>query len=125
MELLASLWKRRARQTEATVHRADARLDDAAALDRLLGPLPEADDLRARLAAPFFARAWDAGAQRDHWLSSDGDRVTCYTVSGLTLAQAAAVRVRWDAMRGRVELSENVLADLVARETGSAVTLVS
>jgi hypothetical protein len=123
MELLASLWKRRARQAEAAVHRADARLDDGAALDRLLEPLPEAADLRARLAEPYFARAWDAGAQRDHWLASDGVRVRCYTISGLTLAQAAAVRVRWDALRGRVELSEDVLADLVARETGSAVTL--
>jgi hypothetical protein len=124
MELLASLWKRRARQTEAAVHRTDARLDDAAGLDRLLAPLPEAADLKARLTAPFFARAWDAGAQRDHWLASDGARVSCYTISGLTLAQAAAVRVRWDAMRGRVELTEDVLADLIARETGSPVTLV-
>lgn len=125
MELLASLWKRRASQSEAAVHRADARLDDGAELERLLEPLPEAADLRARLAGPFFARAWDAGTQRDHWLVSDGVRVTCYTLSGLTLAQAAAVRVRWDAMRGRGELSENTLADLVARETGSPVTLAS
>lgn len=125
MELLASLWKRRAQRAEAAVHRAEARLDDAGALDRLLKPLPEAEDLRARLAEPFFARAWDAGAQRDHWLASDGACVSCYTLSGLTLAQAAAVRVRWDAMRGRVELTEEVLADLIAKETGGAVTLVS
>ncbi len=125
MELLASLWKRRARQSEAAVHRADARLDDGAALDRLLEPLPEAQELRARLAGPFFARAWDATAQRDHWLASDGVRATCYTISGLTLPQAAAVRVRWDALRGRAELTEDVLADLVARETGSPVTLVT
>ncbi len=125
MELLASLWKRLAPQHEAAVHRADARLDDVAALERLLEPLPEAADLRARLAGPFFARAWDADAQRDHWLMSDGVRATCYTLSGLTLPQAAAVRVRWDAMRGRAELTEHVLADLVARETGSPVTLAT
>ncbi len=123
--MLASLWKRRARELEAAVHRADARLDDAAALDRLLKPLPEAEDLRARLSGPFFARAWDADSQRDHWLASDGVQVTCYTMSGLTLPQAAAVRVRWDAMGGRRQLTEDVLADLIARQTGSAVTLVS
>ncbi len=123
MELLTSLWKRRARPVQAAVHRADARLDDGEALERLLKPLPEAEDLRARVAGPFFARAWDAGAQRDHWVASDGVRVTCYTISGLTLPQAAAVRVRWDALRGRAGLTEDVLADLVARETGGSVTL--
>ncbi len=122
--MLASLWKRRARELEVAVHRADARLDDAAALDRLLKPLPEAEDLRARLSGLFFARAWDADSQRDHWLASDGVQVTCYTMSGLTLPQAAAVRVRWDAMGGRCQLTEDVLADLIARQTGSAVTLV-
>lgn len=125
MELLASLWKRRAPEAEASVRRADARLEDGAALDRLLEPLPEAQDLRARLSGPFFARAWDADAQRDHWLASDGVRVTCYTIGGLTLRQAAAVRVRWDALQGRAELTENALADLIARETGSPVTLAS
>jgi hypothetical protein len=125
MELLASLWKRRAPQVAASVRRADARLDDGAALDRLLEPLPEAQDLRSRLSGPFFARAWDADAQRDYWLASDGLRVTCYTISGLTLRHAAAVRVRWDALRGRAELTENTLADLIARETGSPVTLAS
>ncbi len=100
-------------------------MEDGAALDRLLGPLPEAQDLRSRLSGPFFARAWDADAQRDHWLASDGLRVTCYTISGLTLRQAAAVRVRWDALRGRIALTESALADLIARETGSPVTLAS
>ncbi len=123
--MLASLWKRRARQNETAVHRADARLQDAAALDGLLELLPEAQDLKARLSGPFFARAWDAGARQDHWLASDGVRVTCYTITGLTLPQAAAVRVRWDAMRGRAELTEEALADLVAKETGAPVTLMT
>ncbi|HUN25421.1 MAG TPA: hypothetical protein VMU67_03870 [Steroidobacteraceae bacterium] len=106
------------------VQRAEARLDDAPALARLLERLPEAEDLRARLVSPFFARAWDTRVRRDHWIQSDGARVTCFTISGVTLAQAAAVRVRWDAMRGRTELTEELLADLVAAQTGTSVTLV-
>jgi hypothetical protein len=125
MEIMASLWKRRARQQkDATVRRGDARLADGAALDRLLQHLPEAEEVRPRLAEPFFARAWDAEAQCDYWVASDGERVTCYTISGLTLGQAAAVRVRWDALRGRAELSEDLLADLIARQTGCSVTLM-
>jgi hypothetical protein len=122
---MASLWKRRTREHEATVQRAEALLSDGAALDRLLEHLPEAEEVRPRLSEPFFARAWDPEARRDYWVTSDGQRATCYTISGLTLQQAAAVRVRWDAMRGRRALTEELLADLIAGQTGSSVTLVS
>lgn len=125
MELMANLWKRRAREHEATVQRAEAQLDDSAALDRLLEHLPEAGEVRPRLSAQFFARAWDPEARRDYWVTSDGERVRCYTLSGITLQQAAGVRVRWDALRGRAQLTEELLADLVAKETGGSVTLVS
>jgi hypothetical protein len=124
MQLLARLWKRGDRAYDVVVHRTEARVDDHDALERLLAPLPEARDLQPRLSAPFFARAWDAVAHRDHWIASDGARVVCFTVSGLTLKQAAEVRVHWDAVQGRTELTEDVLADLIARQTGSPVTLV-
>jgi hypothetical protein len=123
--LMANLWKRRARGLDVTVQRAEAPLSDGAALDRLLEHLPEAGEVRPRLSEPFFARAWDPQAKRDHWVVSDGQRVTCYTISGLTLKQAAAVRVRWDALRGRAPLTEELLADLIAGQTGSGVTLAS
>ncbi len=129
MQSMAGLWKRRAAHeaggSEAMVQRVEARVDDAGSLDRLLAPLPEAAELRTRLSGALFVRAWDAGAQRDYWVRSDGVRVTCFTLSGLTLKQAAAVRVRWDALRGRAVLTEDLIADLIARETGSPVTLVS
>jgi hypothetical protein len=124
-ELMASFWKRRARNKGITVRRTEAGVGDGAALDRLLHALPEADELRPRLRATFFARAWDAATQRDHWILSDGSWVRCFTIDGLTLRQAASVRVRWDAMRDRTELTEERLADVVAGETGTSVTLVS
>jgi hypothetical protein len=124
-ELMASFWKRRASSASVTVSRAEAHVDDAAALDRLLAPLPEASELRPRLNSPFFARAWHAERSCDYWVASDGRRVTCFTISGLTLQQAAAVRVRWDALRSRTELSEELLANLIADQTGTSVTLVS
>lgn len=129
MELMASLWRRRAAREaaseEAAVQRVEARVDDAASLDRLLEPLPQTEELRSRLAGPLFVRGWDTTARRDYWVQSDGVRVTCFMLSGLTLKQAAAVRVRWDALRGRAELTEDLLADLIAHETGSPVTLES
>lgn len=106
------------------MRRADARIEDDAALDRLLEPLPEAEELRVRLRRPLFVRAWDADAQRDYWVQSDGMHVRCLTLSGLTLRQAAAVRVRWDALRAKPALTAERLADLIAEETGAPVTLV-
>ena len=121
-------FRRHAPNVEAngvSVLRADALLSDSPALDLLLRPLPEAQELRPRLAAEFFARAWDTELQRDYWVVSDGHRVTCYTVCGLTLKQAAAVRVRWDSLRRRPTLTQALLADVIAAETGGAVTLVT
>jgi|GEM_PF-3185222 len=124
---MASLWRNRAvlvaDTSAAMVRRIDARVDDPASLDRLLEPLPESNELRERLRQALFVRAWDEAEQRDYWVRSDGVRVACFVLSGLTLKQAAAVRVRWDALRGRAALTEDRLADLIARETGGPVTL--
>ena len=127
MEWMARLWKSRAARdvgpSAAMVRRIDARVDDPASLDRLLAPLPESGELRSRLREALFVRAWDESAKLDYWVRSDGMRVACFMLSGLTLKQAAAVRVRWDALRGRAALTEDRLADLIARETGGPVTL--
>ncbi|HXS27904.1 MAG TPA: hypothetical protein VN730_09590 [Steroidobacteraceae bacterium] len=121
------MWRNRAvlvaDTSAAMVRRIDARVDDPASLDRLLEPLPESNELRERLRQALFVRAWDEAEQRDYWVRSDGVRVACFVLSGLTLKQAAAVRVRWDALRGRAALTEDRLADLIARETGGPVTL--
>src|SRR5579871_6816060 len=121
-ELVASLWKRRDR-AGVTVRHVAAALTDGAALDRLLEPLPEASELRPRLAGEFFARAWDPKMQRDYWIASDGRSVVCFTIRGLTLKQAAAVRVRWDAKRARRKLGHEALADVIAAQLGCSVTL--
>lgn len=123
-ELMASLWKRRDRDTGVTVRHVAAPVTDAAALDRLLAPLPEASELRPRLMRAFFARAWDVKLQCDYWVRSDGAHVVCFTIRGLTLQQAAAVRVRWDAKRRR-KLSQEALADVIAAHIGCSVTLES
>jgi hypothetical protein len=110
---------------EVRVLRSDARVDDPVALARLLEALPESDGLGSQLQARFFARAWDKKSSRDYWVYSDGTYASCYTICGLNLKQAAAVRVRWDAIEGQVELSERLLASLVSAETGDTVQVLS
>jgi hypothetical protein len=117
-------WSREAPRPSVSVRRLTATLDDPTRFGRLLSELPESEELRPRLAASFFARAWDAGTERDLWIVSDGTRVDCYVVAGLEFQQAATVRVRWDAKRlDTAALSVETLADCVAKVTQSSVTL--
>ncbi len=91
----------------------------------LLREFPESEELRPRLAATFYARAWDPAIPRDLWIVSDGSRVDCYVVTGVTLQQAAAIRVRWDAKKREIsELSLESLADSVGKVTEGRVNLV-
>ena len=107
-----------------SVRRLSAALDDTERFARLLGELPESEELRPRLAASFYARAWDAASARDLWIVSDGARVDCYVLAGLKFQQAASVRVRWDARRLEPgELSVELLGDCVAKVTEGSVTL--
>jgi hypothetical protein len=117
--------KRQAEAEEIRVLRSDARVDDIAALTRLLEQLPEADGLAAHLSGNFFARAWEKNAGRDYWVLSDGTHAACFTLCGLNLKQAAAVRVRWDALANRLTLTERVIAELVSAETRQIVQTIS
>jgi hypothetical protein len=117
-------WSRDTAPASVSVRRLRASLDDPARFGRLLRELPESEELRPRLAATFYARAWDAATARDLWIVSDGAQVDCYVLAGLKFQQAATVRVRWDAKnREPGELSVETLADCVAKVTEGSVTL--
>lgn len=47
----------------------------------------------------FFGQAWDRETERDFYVASDGHRAMCITIAGLTLKQAARVRVGFDEFR--------------------------
>jgi hypothetical protein len=118
-------WSRRMTPASASVRRLSASLDDPAKLGLLLRELPESEELRPRLAATFYARAWDPATERDLWIVSDGSRVDCYVLAGIKFQQAASVRVRWDVnKREPANLSVESLADCVAKVTEGSVTLV-
>jgi hypothetical protein len=117
-------WSRREAPANVSVRKLTAALDDTKRFGQLLRELPESEELRPRLAASFYARAWDAATERDLWIVSDGARVDCYVLAGLKFQQAASVRVRWDAGRREIaQLSVESLADCVAKVTQGSVTL--
>jgi hypothetical protein len=117
-------WSPRTKPASVSVRRLTAAVADPEKFGQLLRELPESEDLRLRLATNFYARAWDAAVERDLWIVSDGVQVDCYVLAGLTLEQAATVRVRWDAKRREpAALSLEGLGDIVAKVVAGSVTL--
>jgi hypothetical protein len=62
-------------------------------MNALLGPIKEAEELRAGLedGEPGSAELYDAETQVFRYIVSDGKTVACYTVTELTLVQAATI----------------------------------
>jgi hypothetical protein len=117
-------WNSQSKPDTVSVRRLTAAVDNSPKFAALLRELPESEDLRPRLAATFYARAWDPTAERDLWIVSDGAQVDCYVLAGLKFQQAASVRVRWDAKRREpAELSLEALGDIVAKVIEGSVTL--
>jgi hypothetical protein len=101
------------------VHRA--RLDDEPGLLRLLAATCHPLSVRSMLSKPFFGRRWQQRESRDCWLASDGKKVLCMNIRGASSAQIAAIRLRFDHLasrRARVDLSPQLLCELVASVTG-------
>lgn len=80
--------------------RATARLDDSAAMQTLLAPIPDGDELGRQLASRqpgLKARYFDEG-RKGLYVVSDGKTVTCFTVTDVTVEQAATIRAECDSI---------------------------
>jgi hypothetical protein len=112
---------------ETRISSARARVADGGALYRLLEDVPQAEEIRARLAAPFFTRRWHQLTERSFWIASDGTTVLCLTVSGLSADEMVAVWVSFDDYRKRsgFTLSAHSLSEVIQAELGLSVELVN
>jgi hypothetical protein len=110
----------------ATIASASASLANENATGRLLGTLPHAAEIRARLATRLFAQHWDKETQRSFWVMSDGVGVRCLTVSGLNAKEIAAIgaRVVSHTNRGDFDLSPQVMREIIEAEIDVAVEFV-
>lgn len=108
------------------IEEIQARLDDDAALARLLASTPWPESMQALLRKPFFARKWDIKKQSDRWLASDGSTVVLLTITGATASAVARARLRFDDLRiasPRLQPRRETvraLLERIAREDGQA-----
>jgi hypothetical protein len=111
---------------KATIASASASLANETATVRVLGNLPHAAEIRAKLATPLLAQHWDKATQRSFWLMSDGVGVRCLTVTGLNAKEVAAIgaRVQTHTNRSVFDLSPQAMREIIVAEIDVAVEFV-
>lgn len=112
---------------DARISCARAHVADSTAVVRLLDEVPEAEDIHAEIARPYFARRWQQSTERSFWISSDGTTVTCLTLTGLDIDAMVALWVTFDGYHRRpgFTLSAVSLQEIVEAELGVTVELES
>jgi hypothetical protein len=87
----------------------------------LVVAVPHPPAVRTLLSKKFFGRRWQKAESSDYWLASDGETVVSLRISGVTAAQAYAIRRRYDelvALTPHLQLSRDLLCKLVHGVTG-------
>ena len=97
-----------------------AHVADPSALSRLLGQVPQSEEIRPELSRPYFTRRWQQSMLRSFWIASDGTTVTCLTVSGLEVDESIAIWVSFDehCHRPGFIFSANGLRQIIHAELG-------
>ena len=75
------------------ISEAAARIDDASALERLLAPIPNSEQIRPLVGSEFFVQGYDQETRRDTWVGSDGSIIVCVTIVDIGVEDAARVRL--------------------------------
>ena len=75
-----------------------ARLDDEAAINELLIPMRNRAALKKKLRSGFCGHkyAYDRWARTAHYLLTDGEVVACYSVTDVSLEEAAIIATACD-----------------------------
>jgi hypothetical protein len=82
----------------ARIYVARAKLDDAAAMASLISPIPSGDQLAAVLQRrqSGISCAYDRETSTARYVVSNGNIVQCFTLTGISLQEAATVRAECD-----------------------------
>ena len=111
--------------TDTKISSAQALVRDGRAITRLLDEVPEAEEIRGSLSAPYFTRRWQQSMQRSFWITSDGTTAVCLTITGLDVDEMVALWISFDEHRRRpgFRLSAPALGAIIETELGFSVEL--
>lgn len=80
--------------SQTTIYSAYARLNDQAALTTLLAPINDAHELQSilrRAKSPCLIQGYDPETRIARYVAFDGKIVACYSVTDISLRQAAEI----------------------------------
>ena len=95
---------------------------------RLLAHVPGAEGtLGEKLGEPLLFQHWDDSTQRAIWIASDGIRVRCVTVTGLSVLEMADMWVSFGERisRAKFNLSPQLVREIIEAEIEVSVLLVN
>jgi hypothetical protein len=94
---------------------------------RLLAEVPQLSQIREKLTEPLLFQHWDEITQRAIWIASDGRRVRCVTVSGLSVHEMADMwmSVNERLSRANFNLSPQLVREIIEAEIDVSVALVN
>ena len=97
---------------------AYARLNDAVALDTMIGPIHNGEQLRAILKPGWTGRTqgYHQETQAARYIVCDGEIAMCCTLNGVSLEQAAEVAAECDDIK---EWSASAFMDVASRVLGN------
>lgn len=83
---------------DLTVLNAGAPINDKQSMERLLRNLPDADALRPHLGTRFALRVYDDKAQREIWVSSDGEHIILNALEDVSAEESLCIGELCDAL---------------------------
>lgn len=92
-----------------------------------MAEVPQAAEIRDKLAEPLLLQHWDELTQRAIWIASDGSRARCVTVTGLTTCEMADMWVSFNERlsRAKFNLSPQLVREIIEAEIDISVALVN
>ncbi len=102
------------------IYLANARLDDASALAKLLAPFADPAAVSTALhSGAGLGVAYDGPAQTARFVMTDGEIVSAFSVVGVSASEARAIA---DACREQPDFELNAFQSLVARTLGGTTS---
>jgi hypothetical protein len=94
----------------------------------VLARVPQAaGSLGSKLTEPMLFQHWDDSTQHAIWIASDGIRVRCITITGLSVLEMGDMWISFNERisRARFNLSPQLVRDIIEAEIDVAVSLVN
>jgi hypothetical protein len=114
-------------RSQTRIASLSAAISNVTETTRLLAEVPQLGQIREKLAEPLLLQHWDDLTERAIWVASDGTRVRCVTVTGLSVHEMGDMWVSFNERlsRAKFNLSPQLVREIIEAEIDVSVALVN